>query len=90
MKQTDKPSIKVMLELCIGISNGIAYLHNSKPAIIHRDMKSLNILIDDSRKPKIADFGLSKTRGKVKERMHTVVGTINWQAPEVCTILMKY
>jgi len=83
MNSRQKPSWQRQLNLLYDIAFGCAYLHNRRPAIIHRDLKSCNILIDKEERAKIADFGLSKVRKKVKARMHTVVGTINWQAPEI-------
>ncbi|TDH68268.1 hypothetical protein CCR75_003253 [Bremia lactucae] len=44
------------LRLALGISHGIQYLHNANPPMIHRDLKSPNVLVDDSWHAKIADF----------------------------------
>ncbi|TMW57075.1 hypothetical protein Poli38472_003000 [Pythium oligandrum] len=45
------------VRLALGIAYGIQYLHNSNPPMIHRDLKSPNVLVDDSWHAKIADFG---------------------------------
>ncbi|KAF1331424.1 Tkl protein kinase, partial [Globisporangium splendens] len=45
------------LRLALGICHGIQYLHNAHPPMIHRDLKSPNVLVDDSWHAKIADFG---------------------------------
>lgn len=48
-------------KIAVGAARGIAYLHHDcSPPIIHRDIKSKNILLDDDCEPKIADFGIAK------------------------------
>ncbi|CAI5727406.1 hypothetical protein KXD40_005590 [Peronospora effusa] len=59
---TQAPDVKNLnwptkLRLALGISHGIQYLHNANPPMIHRDLKSPNVLVDDSWHAKIADFG---------------------------------
>ncbi|KAJ7971133.1 Receptor-like protein kinase [Quillaja saponaria] len=49
------------LQIALDISHGIEYLHEgAAPPVIHRDLKSANILLDNSMRAKVADFGLSK------------------------------
>eukprot|EP00698_Gefionella_okellyi_P004815 TRINITY_DN14455_c0_g1_i1.p1 TRINITY_DN14455_c0_g1~~TRINITY_DN14455_c0_g1_i1.p1 ORF type:complete len:689 (+),score=151.03 TRINITY_DN14455_c0_g1_i1:166-2067(+) len=61
---------------------GLLKLHTHSPSIIHRDVKSLNILLDANMLVKVADFGLSK---EATAEMEMKVGTPQWMAPEVLT-----
>ncbi len=64
------------------IGNGLSYLHSQK--IIHRDLKSLNILIAKDDTAKITDFGLAKIRLETSNKTTGVVqGSIPWIAPEL-------
>ena len=61
------------------VADGLLYLHEH--GIIHRDMKSLNVLLTEDNRAKICDFGLARTRSKGP--MTGLVGTAHWMAPEV-------
>ncbi|RKP25654.1 kinase-like domain-containing protein, partial [Syncephalis pseudoplumigaleata] len=70
------------------IAFGVSYLHTRRPSIIHRDLKSMNILasiISADNRAKINDFGLARIRPRANTIMHTQCGTPNWQAPEFWT-----
>jgi serine/threonine protein kinase len=65
--------------IILGIAKGILYLHeDSSLRIIHRDLKSNNILLGEDMEPKIADFGLARLLGEghTHSRTTRVVGTL--------------
>jgi serine/threonine protein kinase len=90
MQNPDKLRLspKQKVKIALDIAKGMEYLHSQNPVIIHRDLKSLNILLtqeitstQDIPLAKIADFGISRT---YKEGLMTKnAGTSYWMAPEV-------
>ncbi|KAL8193832.1 hypothetical protein R6Q57_026074 [Mikania cordata] len=72
------------IQICLDVAHGINYLHTNmegKPRIIHRDIKSDNILLDENLKAKVADFGLSKF--DLMKRQGSTIYTKNIAGTEV-------
>lgn len=86
-------SWKQKLKMCLDVASAMQYLHQFEPQIIHRDLKSLNLLLKDyvrrlSDVPviKVSDFGLSRIKDTTSDdwgKMTTAAGTCHWMAPEV-------
>jgi tetratricopeptide (TPR) repeat protein len=70
-------------KICLDIAGGLAFLHASH--VLHRDLKSLNILLDENYRAKLTDFGLAKIKTRTRTRTSTdqMVGTYGWIAPEL-------
>lgn len=73
------------LKIAIGSAKGLAYLHhNCSPKIVHRNIKSSNILLDENLEPHVSDFGLAELLVDKDAHVTTVVaGTFGYLAPGV-------
>ncbi|XP_059277811.1 G-type lectin S-receptor-like serine/threonine-protein kinase At4g27290 [Lycium ferocissimum] len=76
---------KKRFDIILGIARGMSYLHHdSRLTIIHRDLKTSNILLDEGMNPKISDFGLARIVQGDYTRANTtkIAGTCGYMSPE--------
>eukprot|EP00931_Biecheleriopsis_adriatica_P106257 TRINITY_DN80741_c0_g1_i1.p1 TRINITY_DN80741_c0_g1~~TRINITY_DN80741_c0_g1_i1.p1 ORF type:complete len:313 (+),score=53.77 TRINITY_DN80741_c0_g1_i1:61-999(+) len=82
------------LRICLDVARAMSYLHQFNPQIIHRDLKSLNLLLaqpvktlEDLPFTKVSDFGLARIKWQAPDsswgKMTRAAGTCHWMAPEV-------
>mmetsp|Transcript_92379 Transcript_92379/g.197985 ORF Transcript_92379/g.197985 Transcript_92379/m.197985 type:complete len:484 (-) Transcript_92379:96-1547(-) len=89
-ERADKWSWQQRLKILWDIAKGMEHLHNLDPIIVHRDLKSCNVLLaqpisEVNQQPtaKVADFGLSRVLRSSSTFLTRCVGTWRWMAPEV-------
>ncbi|QCD85433.1 Protein kinase [Vigna unguiculata] len=71
------------LRMALDAARGMNYLHSSTPVIVHRDLKSPNLLVDKNWVVKVCDFGLSRMKHSTFLSSRSTAGTAEWMAPEV-------
>ena len=71
----------IRYQIALDAAWGLKDLHEYK--ILHRDLKSLNILLDDRLRAKLADFGLAKVKNETSSQSSVAKGTVLWMAPEL-------
>ncbi|XP_027350210.1 serine/threonine-protein kinase CTR1-like isoform X2 [Abrus precatorius] len=84
-----KPGAREMLDerrrlsMAYDVAKGMNYLHKRNPPIVHRDLKSPNLLVDKKYTVKVGDFGLSRLKANTFLSSKSAAGTPEWMAPEV-------
>ncbi|XP_076947537.1 serine/threonine-protein kinase 52-like [Bidens hawaiensis] len=76
-----KLPFKVVIQIALDLTRGLSYLHSQK--IVHRDVKTENMLLDKTRTVKIADFGVARVEASNPNDMTGETGTLGYMAPEV-------
>ncbi|KAG1698997.1 hypothetical protein DVH05_014370 [Phytophthora capsici] len=71
-----------VLQLAADVIEALVYVHSFTPPLVHRDLKSRNVLLSGDMKAKVTDFGASRYKS-MDETMTAAVGTGRWLAPEV-------
>ncbi|KAI0500900.1 hypothetical protein KFK09_019118 [Dendrobium nobile] len=79
-KQKGVFKLSTLLRVAIDVCKGMSYLHQND--IIHRDLKTANILMDENEVVKVADFGVARVKAQ-SGVMTAETGTYRWMAPEV-------
>ncbi|KAF8043375.1 hypothetical protein BT93_A1652 [Corymbia citriodora subsp. variegata] len=79
-KQNGAVKLPSLLKVAIDVSKGMNYLHQNN--IIHRDLKTANLLMDENEVVKVADFGVARVQAETGV-MTAETGTYRWMAPEV-------
>ncbi|XP_059292985.1 serine/threonine-protein kinase STY17-like [Lycium ferocissimum] len=79
-KQRGAFKLPTLLKVAIDVSKGMSYLHQNK--IIHRDLKTANLLMDEHGVVKVGDFGVARVQVQTGV-MTAETGTYRWMAPEV-------
>eukprot|EP01095_Lingulamoeba_sp_RSL-Kostka_P012413 TRINITY_DN493_c0_g2_i1.p1 TRINITY_DN493_c0_g2~~TRINITY_DN493_c0_g2_i1.p1 ORF type:complete len:407 (+),score=133.88 TRINITY_DN493_c0_g2_i1:61-1281(+) len=79
----EKLTWKVKARMAAELSAAMLYLHYQQPPIVHRDLKSMNILVDEDYHIQVADFGLSRSKENTFVATLTTAGSPAWMAPEV-------
>merc|ERR1740129_2283325 len=71
--------------LALQVSEGVAFLHGQSPPFVHRDLKSMNVVLDFALNCKLCDFGLTQSMEKthISRRLGNEIGSPRYMAPEL-------
>nr|XP_043610262.1 probable serine/threonine-protein kinase SIS8 [Erigeron canadensis] len=82
-KNTTRLDRRRRLYMAMDIARGMNYLHHCNPPIVHRDLKSPNLLVNKNWTVKVGDFGLSRIKDQTYLKTNLGKGTPQWMAPEL-------
>lgn len=86
-KLLHKPNLQLdekrRMRMALDVAKGMNYLHTSHPVIVHRDLKTPNLLVDKNWVVKVCDFGMSRMKHHTFLSSKSTAGTAEWTAPEV-------
>ena len=82
-RSTIQLDLRRRLRMAEDVAKGMHYLHTCDPMIVHRDLKSPNLLVDRNWCVKVTDFGLSRMKHSTFLSTKSNAGTAEWMAPEV-------
>ncbi|TYH81285.1 hypothetical protein ES332_D03G189100v1 [Gossypium tomentosum] len=82
-KNNQALDVKRRMRMALDVARGMNYLHHRNPPIVHRDLKSSNLLVDRNLNVKVGDFGLSRWKNGTFLTTKSGRGTPQWMAPEV-------
>ncbi|PSS11436.1 Serine/threonine-protein kinase [Actinidia chinensis var. chinensis] len=82
-KNNQSLDIRRRMMMALDVARGMNYLHHRNPPIVHRDLKTSNLLVDKNWSVKVGDFGLSRLKNATFLTAKSGRGTPQWMAPEV-------
>ncbi|OMP09650.1 hypothetical protein COLO4_05260 [Corchorus olitorius] len=82
-KNNQALDLRKRVKMALDVARGMNYLHRRNPPIVHRDLKSSNLLVDKNWNVKVGDFGLSRFKNGTFLTTKSGRGTPQWMAPEV-------
>ncbi|GFP99346.1 serine/threonine-protein kinase edr1 [Phtheirospermum japonicum] len=86
-KLLHRPNLQIdekrRIKMALDVAKGMNYLHTSYPIIVHRDLKTPNLLVDKNWVVKVCDFGMSRLQHHTFLSSKSTAGTAEWMAPEV-------
>ncbi|OMO79446.1 hypothetical protein CCACVL1_13675 [Corchorus capsularis] len=82
-KNNQALDLRKRVKMALDVARGMNYLHRRNPPIVHRDLKTSNLLVDKNWNVKVGDFGLSRFKNGTFLTTKSGRGTPQWMAPEV-------